>query len=237
MLLKVRDVTKKFDGLVALHEVSMDLGENEILGLIGPNGSGKTTLINTISHVYELDAGSIYFRKERIDTLKPHEIALRGIGRTFQITRVFRRLTVLENALVPAAAKHPDSSRDELTEEALERLRFVGLEGLKDEYAANLSGGQQRLLEFVRALAQDPQLFLLDEPFAGVHPEIKQRIIDSILKLRESGKSFLVVSHDIESVFNLSNRMVVLSEGMKIADGEPQEVRSDSEVARVYLGV
>ncbi len=237
MLLSVRNVTKKFDGLVALSDVSMDVGDNEILGLIGPNGSGKTTLINAISQVYELDAGSIFFQDERIDNLKPHEIALRGIGRTFQITRVFRRLTVFENALVPAAARLHGISRDRMEEDALGRLRFVGLEGLKDEYASDLSGGQQRLLEFVRALAQDPQLFLLDEPFAGVHPDTKNRIIDAILKLKNGGKSFILVSHDIESIFNLSNRMVVLSEGKKIAEGVPAEVRSDAEVARVYLGV
>lgn len=232
LILEVDDLMKKFGGLIALNGVSLHIKRGEILGVIGPNGSGKTTLINVISGIYEPDNGSVYFNGEKINGLKPFEIAQMGIGRTFQIPKLFNKLTVLENLLVPAFAMKSTN----YAEKVAEVLKFLELTHLANERAMNLSGGQKKLLEFGRVLMLDPQVVLLDEPFAGVNPAIKDRMQNLIKKLSKKGHSFLVVSHDISSVFNLCRRVIVLSAGKKIFEGPPEKAKDNERVIDAYLG-
>lgn len=236
-MLEVRNVSKRFGGVLAVNRVSLSVKKQEIVGIIGPNGSGKTTLLNLINRILQADSGEIFFNGETIHRISPHEIANKGIGRTFQVTKIFRGLTVLENLLIPGLASLQNKSRAQALEKALNLLEFTDLLHLKDEPAGNLSGGQQKLLEFARALMLDPMLVLLDEPFAGLHPKIMAQIKDLIGKLREKGKTFVVVSHDIQSIFEISDRLAVLNEGKKIAEGPPEEIRENAEVIRAYLGV
>lgn len=219
-----------------MKKVSFSLAENELLGVIGPNGSGKTTLINLINGVYKPDHGTIFFRDRRIDGRAPHEIARRGIGRTFQVTRIFLRMSVLENMMVPALSGDTTENQETLVEKALETLDFLKLNHLKNAYGRNLSGGQQKLLELGRVLMLDPDVILLDEPFAGVHPELKAALHHHIRTLHEHGKTFILISHDMHSIFTLSQRLIVLSSGEKIADGSAEEIKNNPEVIEAYLG-
>ncbi len=237
MLLDVREVYKFFGGIKALNGVILKVDKGEIRGLIGPNGSGKTTLLNVINGIYKVTKGEIYFENKPIHNLPPYEVAKRGIGRVFQIIKVFKNLTVWENLLVPAYTNRKIYRDQDINEAAREALEIVGLYRLKDELAKNLSGGQQKLLEFARALMLRPRLMLLDEPFAGVHPQIKEKMINVIKQLNNSDNmTFLVVSHDITSVFNLCSYVSVLFEGRVLCEGEPVEVRGDERVLEAYLG-
>jgi branched-chain amino acid transport system ATP-binding protein len=233
--LEVKNIAKSFGGIRAVDNLSINVQGNELIGLIGPNGSGKTTFINTISGVYRPDCGIIIFQDDHVQGLPPYEIAQRGIGRTFQITQVFRRMSVLENLLVPAFGTGK-ISRIETLEKAKEIMAFLTIEHLSKEYARNLSGGQQKLLELGKVLMLDPGLILLDEPFAGVHPELREKIYDYIRKIHKEGKALIIVSHDMNSIFTLSERLVVFNYGKKIADGNPEEVRKDKTVIEAYLG-
>jgi len=237
-MLEVSNLTKHFGGIKAIDNLSFKVEENELLGIIGPNGSGKTTTINLISGVLKPTTGKITFRGKRIDGLPSYEIAKRGIGRTFQVTQVFRRMSVMENMMVPALSipKSDGGSQTDHTKRALEILEFVKTDHLKEEYARNLSGGQQKLLELGRILMLDPDVIMLDEPFAGVHPELKMEIHSYIRKMHKEGRTFIIISHDLQSIFNLSKRLIVLSEGRKICDGSPEEVKNDTRVVEAYLG-
>lgn len=235
-MLKVNRLTKRFGGLTALENVSFTVAENELLGVIGPNGSGKTTLINLINGIYKPDKGDIFFRDQRIDRLSSYKVAKKGIGRTFQVTRIFRRMSVMENMMVPALSISKSENQDALVQKSLEILNLLKIVHLKDEYGRSLSGGQHKLLELGRVLMLDPDLILLDEPFAGVHPELKEDLHDHIRKLHGQGKTFILISHDMHSIFSLSQRLMVLSSGKKIAHGRPEEIKNNEEVIEAYLG-
>nr|WP_290669083.1 ABC transporter ATP-binding protein [Ardenticatena sp.] len=236
MKLEVKRIVKNFGGLQALKGVSFTIDSPQLVGLIGPNGAGKTTLTNIITGMLAPTSGEIWLNGERIDGMRPYAIARRGLGRTFQVTRAFRRLTVMENMLVPALARNPRADRHAMEQKAREILAFLTLDHLTNEYARSLSGGQQKLLELGRLLMLDPQIIILDEPFAGVHPRLQRTIYDYIRRVREAGKAIILISHDMESIFTLSERLMVLNFGELIADGPPDEVRRMPEVIDAYLG-
>jgi ABC-type branched-subunit amino acid transport system ATPase component len=233
-IVNIVDIKKSFAGVVALNGVSFSVPERSMFGLIGPNGAGKTTLINVINGVYKPERGEIHFGPTRLNDMAIYDIAQLGISRTFQVARVFRRMSVLENMVAPTIFLKESSDR--VKTRVMELLDFVGLSGKRDQYAFELSGGQQKLLEFARALVTDPQLVLMDEPFAGVHPEIKAQLIDNIKELNEKGKTFIVVSHDMRSISDLCTHVVVLNFGEKLTEGPPEQVLTDEQVIEAYLG-
>ncbi|MGQ4810155.1 Lipopolysaccharide export system ATP-binding protein LptB [Candidatus Entotheonellaceae bacterium PAL068K] len=237
--LTLADVAIAFGGIQALDGVSLEVGRGDILGLIGPNGSGKTTLLNVVGNIFPPHRGEIRYLGRRIDHLAVHHVARQGIARTFQMARIFRRLTALENLLVPGYASRFDRrvTAAHLLQRGRELLRYLNIENLAHEAAGNLSGGQQKLLEFARALMLRPRLILLDEPFAGVHPVLKERMLQRIEELHGQDIDFVVVSHDLPTILGISSRLVVLANGQKIAEGDPEVVRRQEAVVEAYLGI
>lgn len=233
-LLGVHGVTKQWGGIAALTDVDLDVAPGSIMGLIGPNGSGKTTLINIISGVYSPTGGSIEFDGSEIVGLKPYDLVGRGISRTFQTARVFKTLTVWQNMLIPVL--HGTRDRDDLSDRAQGLLEFVNLHDYRNAPASELSGGQQRLLEFARSLMTNPKLVLMDEPFAGVHPQIKKSLVTSVRSRRDSGTAFLVVSHEIPVITGLVDELICLANGRVIERGNPNQVVKAPAVAEAYLG-
>lgn len=234
--LEVNNVIKKFGGLAANNRISLQLSKGEIRGLIGPNGSGKTTLINLITGMYEVTAGRIYFTGKRIDGLQPDVVASLGIMRTFQVARVFRDMTVLENMLIPAFCR--GQSQRAARDRAEELLDFALLTRLKDKQAKSLSGGQNMLLQIVRCfMNEDLKLYVMDEPFAGVHQSIKGIILNAIKMMnKQKNVTFLIVSHEMSTISNLCQKISVLSKGELIAEGTMQQVANDPQVIDAYLG-
>ena len=229
-------LVKRFGGIIANDAVDFAVGEGDLIGLIGPNGSGKTTLINVLTGHLDPDAGGVLVRGEKMSGRPPHIYAGMGVARTFQLTQLWSRMTVLENMLVPGQTR-PHSTWPEVTRRARRYLELLNLSPVEQLQAKNLSGGQQKLLELGRCLMLEPAVLFLDEPFAGVHPRLREEIITAIRELHQGGRTFVVVDHDMESIFRLSRRLVVMARGRKIADGEPASVRMDQTVLAAYAGL
>jgi branched-chain amino acid transport system ATP-binding protein len=234
--LAVSRLNKRFGGNHVLKNVSFEVKGAEMIGLIGPNGAGKTTLTNVLDGAVKPNSGTVYLNGKRIDQLPSFEVAKTGLGRTFQVTRSFRRMTVLENLYVPALALGKSHSGDKVRQQAMEVLEFFTMEHLRNEYARALSGGQQKLLELGRLLMLDPDIIILDEPFAGVHPKMMEVIYEYIRRVNERGKAMIIISHQMDSIFALCERLLVLDYGDLIADDVPEAVKNDPVVIEAYLG-
>jgi ABC-type branched-subunit amino acid transport system ATPase component len=240
-LLEAQSISKAFGGIHALDACSIAVDQGTIAGLIGPNGSGKTTLFNIITGYEKVDAGSVRFNGQTITNMTPDKVFRLGIGRTFQLTRIFPRLTVMENMHVAAQRQGGRAllSRWSSTHEqkrALELLDFVGLNKLKDMPAGNLSYGQKKLLEFAFVLIAEPKVILLDEPAGGINPTFINQLAERIRTLNKDGVTFLVVEHNMEFVMGLCDTVTVMHRGSKIAEGPPEEVRNNPAVLEAYLG-
>jgi len=240
-LLEAQSICRAFGGIQALDACSMSVEQGTITGLIGPNGSGKTTLFNVMTGYERVDSGHICFQGQRITNKTPDSVFHLGIGRTFQLTRVFSRLTVLENMHVAVQRNNVKGlfsrwSSIHEQQRALELLEFVGLQALKDQSAGTLSFGQKKLLEFAFVLIAEPRVILLDEPVGGVNPSMINYLADRIRTLNERGVTFLVVEHNMEFVMELCHKVMVMHRGTKIAEGTPKEVRSSPAVLEAYLG-
>lgn len=248
--LETEDVTKTFGGLLAVDDVSVSIESGRITGLIGPNGAGKSTLFNLMSGFYSPDSGTVRLKGEDVTGLAPDERANRGLIRTFQITRELSGMKVMENMLLAAQDNPGEKVLRTLTSwgrvkefeekqraRAEELLRYLELWELRDEYAGNLSGGQRKLLELGRALMSDPDVLLLDEPMAGVNPDLTDHLLERIVTLcKEENKTFLIVEHDIETIMSISDTVIGMHNGQILAVGEPKEVQQDERMLEAYLG-
>src|SRR6266542_3372713 len=240
-VLETRGMTKRFGGLVAVDDLSMSVPRWQIRVLIGPNGSGKTTTVNVLSGLYRPDLGEIHLCGQRTDQLRPHQITACGVARTFQISKLFGNMTVLENVLLPAlAALDRGSHRPlaEIREKGRQLLDFVTLDRMRHAPARELSGGQSMLVQIARALMVQPlHLILMDEPFAGVHPTIRDIIMEAIVRMnRDEGVTFLIVSHEMAELRRLCQQVTVMDDGRRIAEGTLDEVANDPVVLEAYLG-
>ena len=249
-LLEANNLRKTFGGIVAVDDVSFEVDRTEIVGVIGPNGAGKSTMFKLLAGFHTPDEGTVVFDGEDVTELPPNERTQRGLVRTFQIAQELSGMRVIDNMLlaaqnhpgekVLAAAANSSSVRDfegDARDRAEELLKFLELWDLRDEYAGNLSGGQRKLLELGRALMADPDLLLLDEPMAGVNPDLTDRLLQRIMDLRdERDMTFLVVEHDIEAIMRISDTVVGMHDGGVLSMGTPEEVQSDEQMLEAYLG-
>ena len=247
--LEVTNLKKSFGGLQAVNVESIKLKKNELTSIIGPNGAGKTTFFDLISGFQDSDDGKVILNNKNITKSQSYTIARLGMVRTFQLTKVFDRMTVLENMMFSASkvdndsfikslVKPPSQKNKEIDikEKSFEVMKNLNIEHMANSYARELSGGQKKLLELGRSIINDPEILLLDEPLAGVNPKLAEEILEIILNLSKNGISILMVEHNIEAVMKISERVIVFAEGKVIADDIPENVRSDKKVIEAYLG-
>lgn len=233
-MLSLRGVTKKFGGLTAVDDVSFDIKQGSIVGLIGPNGSGKTTLFNLISGVYPLTFGSVEFNGVDITKMKSHAIANLGLVRTFQIVKPFNNISALENVVVGAFQKY--NNRVDAEKKAFQSMEMLGLLKYKDIQPQHLPLAIKKKLEIARIISTDPQMVLLDEVMGGLNPQETEEIVETIIKINQTGITVLLIEHKMKCIMRLSEDVVVLNNGAMIAHGEPEAVVNDPEVIRAYLG-
>jgi branched-chain amino acid transport system ATP-binding protein len=244
IVLEIRSLTKRFYEFAALKDVSFHVEANELLGLIGPNGSGKTTLFGCVSGILATSAGKVFYKGRDITHFKPHAIYRLGIGRTFQLVQLFPEMTVVDNMLVAIQESQGSMfSRlfkivdDDNRKKALSLLEFLKIDHVKDEFAKNLSYGQQKLLDLGMVLMSDPELILLDEPLAGVNRSLANEIVERIRELQQTyACTFVIIEHDMKVVMDLCERIVVLDYGEKIAEGTPEEIQNNERVLSAYFG-
>ena len=249
--LRVDDLTKRFGGITAVNGATFSVEAGSLTGLIGPNGAGKSTTFDLITGVQQADAGSVHFRGEDVTGLRPHEIARRGLVRTFQITRELPEMTLLENVMLAPGGQRGErlwqtvlpglregvvAEERALRERAWETLEFFEIDHLAHEHAGTLSGGQRKLLEMARVLMTDPDVVLLDEPMAGVNPTLQESLMDRLHELREEGLTFLLVEHDMDVIMGHCERVIVMHQGAVLAEGEPAAIAEDERVIDAYLG-
>jgi len=248
-LIRINNLKKSFGGLMAVDINELSFNQGQLTSIIGPNGAGKTTFFDLISGFQNSDNGDVYLKNKNITNLQPYKIARMGMVRTFQLTKVFDRMTVLENLLFSGSEISNDSLfksifksnlqkeyEKELKEKAKDIMNDLNILHMSDSYARELSGGQKKLLELARSIINQPEILLLDEPLAGVNPKLADDILEIIKKLADSGLTILMVEHNIEAVMRISERIVVLAEGSLIADGIPNEIRKNKYVIEAYLG-
>jgi len=248
-IIRLRNVGKSFGGIKAVNNINMDFLSGRITGLIGPNGAGKTTIFNLIGGFIKVDEGEIYFKNENITNLSPWEISKKGIGRIFQDIRVFKKLTVLENVLLGKsnAGEYPynvflrfkevGKEEKENVERARYWIKFVGLEGMENTPAENLSYGQQKLLSIARLLMGEYEVLLLDEPTAGIHPEIVKKFIELMRKIVENGKTIIFIEHNMNIVSEIADWLFFLKEGEIYDMGKPGDILGNEEIRRIYMGL
>ena len=249
--LEVRDLRKSFGGITAVDGATFSVEEGSLTGLIGPNGAGKSTTFDLITGVTRPDSGTVTFRGEDITGERTHEIANRGLVRTFQIARELGEMTVLENmmlapggqtgerlwqSVLPGLRERVQAEEREQLKRVWETLEFFEIDHLAEEYAGNLSGGQRKLLEMARALMTDPDVVLLDEPLAGVNPSLERKLLDRIDTLRRDGLTFLLVEHDMDVIMNHCEHIIVMHQGQVLAEGDADTIQSDDRVLEAYLG-
>ena len=248
-LISVKNLQKSFGGIKAVNVKELSFREGELTSVIGPNGAGKTTFFDLISGFQNADSGDIFLKEKNISNSQPYKIARMGMVRTFQLTKVFDRMTVMENLLFSGSNVNNDSFlrsilklnsqkvyENSLKDKANEIMKDLNIGHMADSYARELSGGQKKLLELARAIINEPKILLLDEPLAGVNPKLAEDILSLIKKLSEDGITIVMVEHNIEAVMKISERVVVLAEGSLIADGSPNEIRTNKNVIEAYLG-
>ena len=247
--LEVTNLKKSFGGIKAVDVESLNLNRNELTSIIGPNGAGKTTIFDLISGFQDSDEGKVYLNNKNISKSQPYAIARLGMIRTFQLTKVFDRMTVLENMMFSASTVNNDSFLKSLTklpsqkttekkirDKSFEIMKELNIDHMANSYAREMSGGQKKLLELGRSIINNPSVLLLDEPLAGVNPKLAEEILQIILNLAGKGISILMVEHNIEAVMKISERVIVLAEGKVIADSTPENIRTDEKVIEAYLG-
>lgn len=249
--LRVQNLEKQFGGITAVDGASFEVEEGSLTGLIGPNGAGKSTTFNCITGVHDPDGGTVLFQGDDITGMRPHEIAQQGLVRTFQIARELEEMTVLENlmlapqaqkgekltnAVVPGLRDRVKKDEAVIRDDVWEMLEFFEIDHLAEEYAGNLSGGQRKLLEMARALMTDPEMLLLDEPFAGVNPTLEEKLLDRVHELTDQGYTFLLVEHDMDLIMKNCEHIIVMHQGRVLAEGTAEDIMDNEQVVEAYLG-